>query len=104
MARIRFAREYINWNNQDWANYLFTDVSRFSLFGSDRDIPIYRHEGENIREIQNCEGDSVAWDGICFEAHIELTVDRVIRKIFDENVVLFVPFIDDNVVLINICC
>ncbi|VDO70311.1 unnamed protein product [Haemonchus placei] len=34
-ARVDFARRYLKWTSADWGNVLFTDESKFNLFGSD---------------------------------------------------------------------
>lgn len=61
VARLRFAREHVNWHINDWANLLFTDESRFCLYSSNRRIPVYRREGEsyfqcNVRPAANFGG------------------------------------------------
>lgn len=115
VARLRFARQHVNWNVNDWANILFTDESRFSIFGSDRRIPVYRREGErfaqcNIRSARNFGGGSImVWGGICLEGHTELavfrrgslTADRYIRDVLEEHVIPFAPVIGINFVLMH---
>ncbi|RZB40552.1 hypothetical protein BDFB_011460, partial [Asbolus verrucosus] len=39
-ARLVFARELVNWNDDDRAGVLFTDDSRFCLKSSDRHVSI----------------------------------------------------------------
>lgn len=34
-ARLRFAREHEHWAAEDWARVLWSDESKFNLFGSD---------------------------------------------------------------------
>jgi transposase len=34
-ARISFAKEHLNWEPKDWSKVLFSDESKFMLFGSD---------------------------------------------------------------------
>lgn len=35
VARIKFAKDHLNWDTQKWSKVLFSDESKFNLFGSD---------------------------------------------------------------------
>ena len=35
MARLKFAKKYRNWTFEDWKKIIFSDESKFNLFGSD---------------------------------------------------------------------
>jgi len=41
-TRLRYARIHRNWTVKQWRNVLFTDESRFCLFGNDARIRIWR--------------------------------------------------------------
>lgn len=115
VARLRFAREHVNWTINDWAHVLFTDESRFSLFASDRRIPVYRRDGErysecNMRPNSNFRGGSImVWGGISINGRTELavvnggamTADRYIRDILEPYVVPFEPYIGDGFILMH---
>ena len=49
-ARLAFAREHVNWMEEDWASVLFSDESRFCLYNSDRRIRVYRRQGERYAQ------------------------------------------------------
>jgi len=40
--RLQYARSHQNWTARQWNNVLFTDKSRFCLFGSDRRVRVWR--------------------------------------------------------------
>lgn len=115
VARLRFAREHVNWDIDDWANVLFTDESRFCFYTSDRRIPVYRRDGErysqcNIRPSRNFGGGSVMlWGGISLRGRTELvvvnqgtmTADRYIRDILEEHVVPYAPFVGPDFILMH---
>jgi hypothetical protein len=35
IARVAWARAHLHWGRQDWANHVFSDESKFNLFGTD---------------------------------------------------------------------
>jgi transposase len=50
--RLLFANEHLNWNDNDWANVLCTDESRFCLYSDDtsRRVRVYRRPGERYAQ------------------------------------------------------
>lgn len=34
--RLHFAKDHVNWSNEQWDKVLFTDESKFEVFGSKR--------------------------------------------------------------------
>lgn len=64
MARLKFARDHKDWTQDQWASVVFSDESKFNLFGSDSTgyvrrppgqrfdpkylIPTVKHGGENL--------------------------------------------------------
>lgn len=115
VARLRFAREHVNWGIGDWASVLFTDESRFCFFSSDRRVPVYRRDGErysqcNIRPSRNFGGGSVMlWGGISLRGRTELvpvnrgtmTADRYIRDILQQHVIPYAPFVGPEFILMH---
>nr|CDJ88331.1 Transposase domain containing protein [Haemonchus contortus] len=45
-ARVEFARRHLHWTSNDWSKVLFTDESKFNLFGSDGTEYVRRPSGE----------------------------------------------------------
>jgi transposase len=64
IARVKFAKDHLNWNEKQWEKVLFSDESKFNLFGSDGvkyvrrpinhrndpkyQLPTVKHGGGNI--------------------------------------------------------
>lgn len=60
-ARLAYANDHRNWNLRQWTNVLFTDESRFNLYGNDRRSLVWRRRGERFR--QNFVRPVVAYGG-----------------------------------------
>lgn len=79
-ARLAFARKHRHWTDSDWSNVLFSDESRFNLFGPDGRLFVYRRPGQryaqcNIAHRDQFGGGSVmVWGGISLEAKTDLHV------------------------------
>jgi len=69
-TRLRYARNHRNWTARQWRNVLFTDESRFCLFGNDVRIRVWRRrrerfEANHVEPTQAFDGRSVMiWGGI----------------------------------------
>jgi len=111
VARLGFAREHENWKNDQWANVLFSDESRFCVNSIDGRERLYRRRGEqdeqfNFTPTVSYGGGSVmVWCGICLGARTELVVvngalnaDGYIRDVLQEHVV---PHIGENYLLMH---
>lgn len=48
--RLAWARLYKNWTYRDWAKVLWTDESKFVVFGSNRKVYVRRKPGEQLLE------------------------------------------------------
>lgn len=48
--RLNFARNHVNWLEDNWAQILFTDESRFCLHNCDRRIRVYRRPNERYAQ------------------------------------------------------
>lgn len=44
--RLRWAQEHANWTKEQWNTVLWTDESKFQLFGSNRRVYVRRRQGE----------------------------------------------------------
>lgn len=106
VARLRFAREHVNWTLDQWSKVLFSDECRVALRAPDGRERVYRRRGERFlpittRTTVSYQGGSVmVWAGVCSEARTELvfvdqrlTAARYIEEILQEHVVPFVDFI-----------
>ncbi|UYV60868.1 hypothetical protein LAZ67_1002642 [Cordylochernes scorpioides] len=63
-ARLNWCLEHHAWTHDQWANVLFSDESRFSLYTDSRRVFIWREPGtryhpSNIREIDSFRGGSL---------------------------------------------
>lgn len=49
-ARLAYIRQHLLWGTWRWNNVLFTDESRFCLFGNDRCPQVWCRRGERRRQ------------------------------------------------------
>lgn len=85
-ARLRFAREHLNWTEEQWASILFTDECRTCLNGADGRRRVYRRRGE--RYAQSCieervpfgGGSCMVWGGISMIGRTELVFIDMVRQ------------------------
>jgi transposase len=101
--RLLFANDHLNWNNNDWANVLFTDESRFCLYSDDRRVRVYRRLGERYAQcnivgtVSHGGGSVMVWGGISSAAHTDMvivdrgrmTAHRYITEVVEPHVVPF---------------
>lgn len=79
-ARLTYARTYGTWTNRQWRNVLFTDESRYCLYGNDRRRRVWRRRGERftqrfMQENRAFGGGSVmVWGGISINGRTELVL------------------------------
>lgn len=48
VARLAWAREHLNWSEYQWESILWSDESKFNLFGSDGQVLVRRRPGEEM--------------------------------------------------------
>uniref|UniRef100_A0A1I7XVD6 HTH_Tnp_Tc3_2 domain-containing protein n=1 Tax=Heterorhabditis bacteriophora TaxID=37862 RepID=A0A1I7XVD6_HETBA len=66
-ARVAFAREHLTWSTADWTKVVFSDESKFNLFGSDGKKYVRRRPGEEflpkctIPTIKHGAGSVMVW-------------------------------------------
>lgn len=48
--RLNWAREHKNWTTADWEKVLWTDESKFEIFGSKRRVFVRRQSNERVKE------------------------------------------------------
>ena len=70
--RLRFAKEHVNWTLEDWKKVLFTDESKFDLFGTNRRIYVRRRKNERYlntclsHTVKHGGGSIMVWGAISF--------------------------------------
>lgn len=113
--RLRFAREHVNWNVEQWKNVLFSDETRVSLRGADGRQRVYRRANERfsscalVQTVGYQGGSIMLWGGISYEARTEIvifsrggiTAQRYLEEVLEDHVIPFVPFIGDEFVLMH---
>lgn len=69
--RFEFAKNHLNWTNEDWAKVLWTDESKFELFGSKRRVYVRRGAHESTLEactvptVKHGGGSLMVWGSFC---------------------------------------
>lgn len=68
--RLAFAKQHVKWSKNKWAKVLFTDESKFELFGNERRLFVRRQPGERFNKsslvptIKHGGGSIMVWGGI----------------------------------------
>ena len=107
-ARLKFAREHVNWSYEKWKTVLFSDESRFKLFSSDGICWVRRPVNERFNPkytrptIKHGGGGIMVWG--CFGGFgmgplvkIDGIMDRFVYQNILENHML--PWAEDNMSL-----
>lgn len=114
-ARLRFAREYLDWTMDNWRTVLFTDESKVKFLSDDRRVRVWRRQSERftdpcVHETDRFGGPSVmVWGGISLMGKTELVilnegtvtsasyVERVVRP----HIIPFSQRVGNNFVLMQ---
>lgn len=81
-ARLSWAKEHSSWKIDDWKNVVFSDESKFTLFGIDRRKRVWRMSSETLDQsciqstVQAKGGGILVWSQFCWEDLGELVVLR----------------------------
>lgn len=114
-ARLRFAREYLNWTMDNWRTVLFTDESKVKFLSDDRRVRVWRRQGERfndpcVHETDRFGGPSVmVWGGISLMGKTELvilnegtvTAARYVEHVVRPHIIPFSQRVGNNFVLMQ---
>lgn len=103
-ARLQFALEHIAWTFDDWKKVVFSDESKFNLFGSDGAVKVRRPKSERLNKkytvptVKHGGGSVLVWG--CFSGfgigplhRIRGKMDRFMYKDILNNIL--VPYTDE---------
>lgn len=89
VKRLAFAKEHVHWSNDQWAKVLFSDESKFEIFGNKRRLFIRRFEGERFKKyclqptVKHGGGSVMVWGAISAKGSVPL---KKIEGIMDMKV------------------
>lgn len=87
-ARLEFAKKHLHWTRRQWENVLWSDESKFLMFGSDgvsyvrRPINTRYHRQYQMPTVKHGGGSVMVWG--CFSAHGVGPLHRI-EGIMDKN-------------------
>lgn len=87
--RFAFAKEHVHWSNDQWAKVLFSDESKFEIFGNKRRLFVRRFEGERFKKyclqptVKHGGGSVMVWGAISVQGSLPL---KKIEGIMDMKV------------------
>lgn len=108
LMRLQFAQTYLNWTPQTWNTVLFSDESKFQLFGSDsiqyiRCPPCTRFDSKyQIPTVKHGGGNIMVW--VCFSRSGTGPIIRI-RCVMDKHMYLdilqkyILPFAEEDMPL-----
>lgn len=76
--RLAFAKIHVNWANEQWSQVLFSDESKFEIFGNQRRLFIRRFEGERYTKyclqqtVKHGGGSIMIWGAISTKGALPL--------------------------------
>ncbi|KAG8284281.1 hypothetical protein J6590_108265 [Homalodisca vitripennis] len=81
-ARLQFARDHRRWQLRQWRKVMFSDESKFTIFGNDGRVRVWRRGNE--RFINCClaprvpfgGGSVLVWGGITMDGRTDLVIIR----------------------------
>lgn len=89
LARLKFAKKHLNWSVQQWSKVVWSDESKFMLFGSDGIRYVRRPVGERFNPkfqlptVKHGGGNVMIWG--CFSRDLVGPIHRI-EGIMDQNV------------------
>ena len=89
VKRLAFAKEHVHWSNDQWAKVLFSDKSKFEIFGNKRRLFVRRFEGERFKKyclqptVKHGGGSVMVWGATSVHGSVPL---KKIEGIMDMKV------------------
>ena len=109
IQRIKFAKQHMEWNPEKWRNLLWSDESKFNLFGSDGRTYVRRPPNKELsskytkKTVKHGGGNIMVW--ACFSWHgvgpIHWIRETMMKEVYRDILsnVMF-PYADENMPLI----
>ncbi|KAI5742884.1 hypothetical protein M8J77_012255 [Diaphorina citri] len=115
LERLEYAANYRRWSMRQWRRVLFTDDCKFSLVTDDHQVRVLRRPNERyaqcniVGKVQFGGGSIMTWGGITLNGRTTLhvlergsmTAEIYRRDILQGIVMLFKPFIGEDMVLMH---
>ena len=113
--RSAWARDHVNWTQNDWASVLFTDESRFCVDFTNRRARVWRMPNERFAPVCVAEhdrfggGSVMVWAGISAQGKTDLhvidngmlTALRYVNEILDVYVHPYAGAVGENFILMD---
>lgn len=87
--RLAFAKKHLNWTAEQWSRVLWTDESKFEMFGNKRRLYVRREPNERFKSnclvptVKHGGGSVMVWGGMCSSGVVPL---YRIKGIMDQKV------------------
>lgn len=99
LKRLAFAKEHLDWTPRQWRAVLFTDESKFNMFGSDGNFRVWRPQGKRFdyrytqKTVKYGGGSIMVWGCFSYAAvgplhRIDGIMDSLMYRDIMENVML----------------
>ena len=96
--RLQFAEEHVNWQLLHWTPIMFSDESRFLLFGTDGSVRVWRCRGERnlppnlLQTVAYGGGSLMVWGGTSLNNKTDLifirgnlTAERYVEEVVQNH-------------------
>ena len=117
-ARLRFARDHLNWSLEHWRTFLFSDECKINLYDNDGRRRVYRRDGEGFAQVcieervAFCGGSYTVWGVIFHDGKTDivfvsgpkqgnLTATRYIEEVLESHVMPYADFVGESFILMH---
>lgn len=104
-VRYLWAQDHVQWSNEQWANVLFTDESRFGIHPDSRRLRVWREPGnlirlDHVQEVHPYQGGTImVWGGVQLGRKTDLVfLERFLTGITYRDLILepvVLPYAND---------